>query len=382
MNARDLDEARSGRPSPFVVHRLSEMAGKTIPERDWLIPSVLIRRSITLFAGDGGVGKSLMSQQLQVAAALGKDWLGINIPRPISSFGFYCEDDKDELDRRFSAICQHYGTTFEAVGDNISYTSRVGMEENELVTFRGKNEFGKATRTATYDQVEYEVKHAGHELIVIDTVSDIFAGNENIRYQVKAAVTTLRRLAIINNGGVIINAHPSKSAMLDGSGFSGSTAWNGAVRNRLYLSTPKKPASDEDDGPTDERVLKVMKSNYGPFGEKIKCKWQDGVFVLKPQGPGSLTDRLEIDARILKAAEYLISNGERLAAAHKARNGFACRINDLPTCRDLSWEALVKAQDRFLETGKLVKVEVGPPAKRYVFVRPPHLRYPGEKEAA
>lgn len=381
MSAYDLDESRLKRASPFIVHRLSEMAGKPIPERDWLIPSVLIRRSITLFAGDGGVGKSLMSQQLQVAVALGADWLGVHIPKRISSFGFYCEDDKDELDRRFHAICKHYGTTFGAVGEMISYTSRVGMEDNELVTFRGKTEYAKATRTATFDQVEYEVKHGGHELIILDTVSDVFAGNENIRYQVKAAVSTLRRLAIINNGGVVINAHPSKSAMLDGSGFSGSTAWNGAVRNRLYLSTPKKPVDSEDDGPTDERVLKVMKSNYGPFGEKIQCRWQDGVFVRNDKGPGSMLDRLETDARILKAAEYLIVNGNRLAAAHKARNGFVNLVRALPSCRDLSWEGLIKAQDRLVADGKLVKVEVGPPSDRYVFIRPPHMHYPGEKSS-
>lgn len=380
-DVRDLDNVRERRPAPFEVFSLGELEGRKIPERDWLIPSVLIRRSISLFAGDGGVGKSLASMQLQVAAALGKDWLGIQVAQPISSFGYYCEDDKDELDRRFRDICSYYGCTFADVGHRVRYTSRVGMEENELVTFRGKQEFGKPERTATYKQLEEEIKENDIQLVILDTASDVFAGNENIRYQVKAFVTTIRRLAIINNGGVILNSHPSKSSMADGSGFSGSTAWNGAVRNRLYLATPKKPMTDEDDGPTDERVLKVMKSNYGPFGEKIKCRWEKGVFVRVDQGPGSMLDRLEMNARILKAAEYLIGNGHRLAAAFNQPSSFVNLIRTLPSTRDLSYGALCKAQDRFIEDGKLVRVEVGPESRRRVFVRPPHMKYPGEKDA-
>lgn len=379
-DVREIDDERARRPRPFVVHSLGELEGKQIPERDWLVPSVLIRRSITLFAGDGGVGKSLMTMQLQVAAALGRDWMGIPIGRKIPSFGFYCEDDKDELDRRFLRICQHYGTTFSEVGDLVRYTSRVGEPDNELVTFRGKMEFSKPVRTPTYDQVEEEIKDYGTELVILDTASDIFAGNENIRFQVKSFVTSIRRLAIINNGGVILNSHPSKSAMQDGSGFSGSTAWNGSVRNRLYLSTPKKKGDEDDDGPTDERVLKIMKSNYGKFGEKIRCKWDDGVFVQVSNAPGSMIDRLETDARILKATEYVIGNGGRIAANTSAKNSLAATIRNLPSCRDLQFHAVCNAQDRMIADGRLVKVAVGPASKEQVVLRPPHLRYSGEHQ--
>jgi len=377
----DLDDTRQSRPSTLRVRSVGDLQGKTIPERDWLIPSVLIRRSITLFGGDGGVGKSLMSMQLQIAAALGKDWLGIQIPRPISSFGFYCEDDDDELDRRFQTICAHYGCKFSDVGDMVRYVSRVGEPDNEMVAYRGKSDVAKAARTATFGQVQDEIKTWGTELIVLDTVSDIFAGNENYRYQVKSFVTILRRLAIINNGGVVLTAHPSKSSMQDGSGFSGSTAWNGAVRNRLYLSTPKRKGDEDDDGPTDERILKIMKSNYSPFGEKIKIQWQSGVFVpTETSGRGSLIDRLADNDRVLKAVEYLIQRGAKLSAAPKARNALVNEIRDLPSCKDLSWAGAIKIQDALLQSGQLVLVEVGPPSGRYTFIRPAHMKYPGEKD--
>lgn len=376
----DLDEQRRARARPFLVKDASDFEGKAVPDRDWLIPSVLVRRSLTLFSGDGGTGKSLLCLQMQVAAALGGSWLGLDMPGKMSSFGYYCEDDEEEIHRRLWDVCRDVGCSFRDLDGRVRFISRVG-EENELVVFRGFKDNSKAVRTDLFRQVEDEVSQWGSQLIIVDTAADAFAGNENIRPQVRAFVNMVRRLALINNGGVILNSHPSKSAMADGSGFSGSTAWNGSVRNRLYLTRPKaKGEAEEDEGPTNDRVIKVMKSNYGPFGEKINCRWEKGVFVRTDKGPGSLIDRLEMDARILKAAEYLIGNGNRLAATPKARSSFACEINNLPSCRDISWATLVKAQERFLQDGKLVKVKVGPPSGRVICVRPPHLHYADERE--
>lgn len=374
----DIDDHRDRRAASFDVLDASDFEGVAVPERDWLVPSVLVRRSLTLFAGDGGTGKSLLCLQMQVAAALGRDWLGLQMPAPMNSFAFYCEDDRDEIHRRLFDILRQNQCSFADLRGRVRFISRVGLE-NELVTFSGYKDTAKAKRTALFHSIEDEIKDWGAQLIVIDTAADAFAGNENIRPQVRAFVNLMRRLALVNNGGVILNSHPSKSSMTDGSGFSGSTAWNGSVRNRLYLTRPKQKDED-DEGPTDDRVLKVMKSNYGPFGEQIKCRWEKGVFVRTDKAPGSMLDRLEIDVRILKAAEYLIGNGNRLAAAHKSRSSFACLINSLPSCRDLSFGLLVKAQDRLLADKKLVRVTIGPPSDRVVCLRPPHMHYAGEKD--
>jgi RecA-family ATPase len=377
----DFAERSAARARPFKVRQLGDLEGKTIPERDWLIPSVLLRRSITLFAGDGGVGKSLMAMQLQVACALGADWLGIPTGTKIPSYGFYCEDDDDELDRRFAAICRYYGCSFQDVGELVRYSSRVGEPDNELVTFRGRGDYAKAARTATYDQITEEVDNWGAQLIILDTATDIYAGNENIRYQVKAFVNLIRNYALINNGGVILNAHPSKSAMADGSGFSGSTAWNGSVRNRLYLTAPKLRDDEEDsEQKSNERLLKVMKSNYGPFGEKMRLKWDNGVFI-RTDGPaagGNLIDRLDAEAKLLAAARYLVGKGSFLAANFNAKNSLLAEARRLPSCRDIGFGVLRAAQDALEADGELVKVEIGPNYRRRMYIRPSGMTLPGE----
>ena len=58
-------------------------------------------------------------------------------------------------------------------------------------------------------------------------------------------------------------------------GMSGSTQWNNAARSRLYFTASKM----HDDTQSDVRELRVMKSNYGPPGEIVRLRWQNGVFV-------------------------------------------------------------------------------------------------------
>ena len=370
------------RPRPFRVLDIGDLHGRPIPEREWLVPGLLVRGGITLLNGDGGMGKSLLCLQLQVAAALGEQWLGIDLGDPIVSYGFYCEDEEDELHIRLASISKHYGIPFDAIAGKVLYSSRVG-EDNTLMSFNYRNDNG--SRTATLQQMEELVRLNRVQLIVIDTVADTFQGNENIRPQVRAFVNSIRRLALINRGGVILTAHPSRAGLADGSGLSGSTGWNGSVRSRIYLTKPKTLDKDIDgeEEPTNERLLKVMKSNYGPSGDKVRLKWDAGVFVRTDvsDGPTGIVDRLEEDRNIVQACEWLIKNGAYLAADPNTKSSLVNRVRQLPSCKLISWRAAMAAQDRLLDAQKLVRVELGPQSKRRVYIRPAYLRYPGEHEA-
>lgn len=385
MNTKPIDitEERHGRPVPFRTRGADELVGKPLPKRDWLIPSIAIRRSITLLSGDGGVGKSLLCLQLQVAAALCTSFLGMQMPQePINSLGFYCEDDDDEIHRRLASILKFYNAGFEDIGDRVRWISRVG-EENELVTFRSqaKGQNARAAKTTLFGQLEEEIRDWGSELVIIDTVADTFGGNENYRNEVKTFINLMRRLTFPNNGSILLNAHPSKSAMADGSGFSGSTAWNGSVRQRLYFTIARKKGEESDHGPTDERELKVMKSNYGKFGESIKCVWSDGAFdeADRPSSQGTL-ERIEIDNKVLKAAEILVQKGTMIVAAVNSRNRLAILAPQTSLCRGMSRTTIENSLNRLMEAGKLIQVELGPKSRRQIYIRPGALRYPGEDQ--
>jgi RecA-family ATPase len=380
----DLDSKRNARPSPLRIRDISELEGKPVPDRQWLIPGLLVHRGITMMSGDGGTGKSLICQQLQIAAALGKPWMGIDLPESLPSLGFYCEDDEDELHRRFYDICNHYGCHFRDVAGSVRYMSRVG-EKNELMTFWSgrKGGDGEGQRTALLQQLEEDTRMLGTRLTVIDTVADTFAGNENIRPQVRSFITALRRLALINNGGVLVTAHPSVSGMADGSGRSGSTGWNGSVRSRVYFYKPKVKDQDIDgeEEPTNERILKTMKSNYGPAGEKMRCQWDAGVFVRTDiaNSGANLFDRLDVQRKLVDAAADLIRNGEYLSPQVKSRTSLTALARSLPSCRNFSAQALTAAQRALLDAKRLEIVEAKRDGKWLSSIRPAHVRYPVER---
>lgn len=378
--AIDLDKERAGRPAPLRVVDASDFQGKPVPERDWLIPQMLLRRSVTLVNGDGGVGKSLLMMQLQVAAALGEPWLGLPMPADgITSFALYCEDDEEEVQRRLADVLRFYNASFADLHGRVLFMSRVG-EINEMMKFGWKNDTGQ--RTALFNQVEDQIRMRGVQLTVLDTVADVFMGNENIRPQVRGFITAIRRLALINNGGVLITAHPSRAGMADGTGLSGSTGWNGSVRSRIYLTKPKVKDADIDgeEGQTNERILKTMKSNYGASGDVIRLRWENGVFMRTDTTGGSLLDRLDDDRKVLEAARWLIGRGNLLSPSHVSRTALATLVTRVPSCKDITQKKAFAAQERMLGNGKLVTVEMGPKSKRVLYIRPTDMRYPGEPE--
>lgn len=76
---------------------------KQPPNRDWVIEGWLPTGYVTAIYGDGGVGKSLLAQQLMTAVATGSSWLNIPIKQS-KVYALLCEDDEPELWRRQYAI--------------------------------------------------------------------------------------------------------------------------------------------------------------------------------------------------------------------------------------------------------------------------------------
>lgn len=250
--------------------------GKSAPHLDWMVEGAFLRGSVAILAGDGGLGKSLILQQLMTASAVGSDWLGMRTTKA-RSLAVFCEDDPDELHRRQEAINRHYGCGMRDL-DGVMMESRAGRD-CVLMSFRQWG--GDGTLTAMYDQLSYAADQHKADIIILDTLADVFSGNEVDRNQPRAFIRALRRLAIKRQGVVILTQHPSVEGMATGTGRSGSTGWNNSVRSRLYLTMPKKKGADEDNGPTNERLLRSMKNNYSKFGGKTPVEWKDGVFVVK-----------------------------------------------------------------------------------------------------
>lgn len=264
------------REAPHGLFRASQWAGVPVQPVQWLVPDWIPKGEVTLYTGDGGLGKSLSMQQLQTALALGADWLGLPVCGRAVSMGIYCEDAVNVLHVRQQGLNKLFWCEYEDL-DRALLISRKGAESNYLAIYDGHSE---PTLTKLYEWVNEMLTKHKPELLVLDTLADMFAGNENDRAQVRNFVSVLNGIAMRFNVALVLCGHPSRAGLSTGEGSSGSTAWHNSVRSRLYLT------KDEDTG---LRVLKKMKSNYGPSEGEVRMAFDPETlgFVTEKQRPNS-----------------------------------------------------------------------------------------------
>ena len=243
---------------------------KPIPSRKWCVDGVIPRHEVTQISGDGGGGKSIITLQLLVAATAGGDWLGHKVPN-MRVLGVYCEDDEDELHRRTAGILHGEGLDFSDC-DGLTLTCRKGRES---ILFEANYNDMEGSTTAFYDRLRHTAMELGAEIIILDSLYNFFAGNENNRGHANQFVNALCQMAQAIGGAVVLVSHPSLSGMASGSGTAGNTAWHNAVRSRLYLHREKTNNPDD----IGELVLEDMKQNYGPKNGKMKLRYDSGRFI-------------------------------------------------------------------------------------------------------
>lgn len=327
---------------------LGSLQGKPVPERRWLVNPWVPLGTVTMLSGDGGTGKSILTLQMLTAAALGKKWLGLDTMR-CKALGIFCEDSEDEIHRRMADVLAHYGAEFSDLED-LEIHSLLG-EENALMDFtRDEWRWNVSER---YHQISRKISESGAQLIVLDSLHDLFPGNENARPEVRRFIQTLAAWALNFDAAVVLNAHPSMSGLNSGSGTSGSTAWNNAVRSRLYLSRMK-----QDDGAvaaSDVRTLTRHKANYASVGDSRTLRWAGGVFIDEPEPTGLLLDLQNIRAEtaflacLKTATEQGRSVGDASNSARYAPKVFAA----MPERDNQSKRDLEGAMQRLFSAGTI-----------------------------
>jgi RecA-family ATPase len=259
-------------PTPAEITWIDPAAwtGQNPPPREWEVEGWIPRHEVTLLYGDGGIGKTLLIHQYATAAAAGRPWLGQKT-RQARVMCFFCEDSSEELHRRQVDINASFQIGHKDLG-GLRLASRK-HEDNLLAAW---DRSGSAMKlTPAWHRLKRDAIAFGADVLVIDTIADVYGGSEIDRVQVNAFVKgCLGSLAKAIGGSVIALGHPSLSGKSTGSGTSGSTAWSNAARSRIYLRYPEKTDSGNI------RELEGMKLNYGPKGSLLKLRWERGAFAV------------------------------------------------------------------------------------------------------
>jgi len=294
-------------------------ASEPPPRRELIEGFGLTLGEPALMAADGGVGKTLFSQQLATCIAGGVDWLG-PVRFPGAVLAFYCEDPIDELHRRQRGICRQFGIDPASLHGWLHLRSRVGLD-NGLMRFDSRDK--KAIELPLLDHVEAEVARIKPRLLILDNLAQMFLGDLSDTSLATQFSNRMARIALQHECVVYMNAHTPKS----GAEFYGAVAWNNAVRVRFFMEseTEADPVNPDRRKPTGRTFLSRPKANYGDRTGAMILRWHDHALV-RDDKPRTMAEHVAASDRASEVDEILLSGlaaltERRLNASHSRRAG-------------------------------------------------------------
>jgi RecA-family ATPase len=344
------------KPLPYLD--MSSWNANPAPEREWAVENRLPMYQPHLTTGHGAIGKSLLELMRAVAHVLGKPWLGMPVRQgPVIYLG--AEDEEDELHRRLEAILRHYGATFSDIVGQLHLLSYVG--EDCLLGIPDHNRIIRPT--GLYQRLLADAIKIKPVSVTIDTLTDVYAGDEIDRNQTTQFVKLLQHMSIKARCSTAILAHPSNAGMATGSGLSGSTGWHNKVRSRLYMHSPTTAKGEEID--SDVREIQFLKNNYGRQGDSIQIRWANGVFV--PEGGPTSFEKIARDRddeqRFLDLLAKYDSQGRKLSHKVKANN-YAPKVFGAEK-GGITTKRFEQAMERLFEARRVHIATYGPPTKSW-----------------
>ena len=267
-----------------------------VTDRRWMTYPLLPESEVTLLTGQGGVGKSFL--MLQIACLLAAEYTDASLkqeklaggtqyhyfvqpeikpkwgePQPVVYASY--EDDMSEIRRRINYLQTRFGWVSERQKHIFKNFHPISMRQLGPVWAPdlGKHWQTRSQPTRVADLLKKECEHKKAKLLMIDPLSAAFYGDENNKAEVYAFINSWASWGEKTETAVLISAHLPKNRDSRRSGYSGSTAWEGAVRSLFTLDRFDINEDEEGERKKDGNknlprkaylAIKGIKGNYAP----------------------------------------------------------------------------------------------------------------------
>lgn len=299
--------------SPYDLPKsIAHLLNADYPDTEWVWEGFVLKGHVNLLYGDGGVGKSLLALHLAISVAAGRVLLDNEVIR-MPVLALFAEDGEAEVSRRSQQIYKDYKLNPD---DDLPVGLWCQPHGDTLLAVIADT--GEVTEQPRLHNLRAELEKIGKPaLVILDSMADLFAMNESLRLPVNAAMKrVLGPLCREFDCTILVLAHPSKASMSDGSHYSGSTAFNNAVRQRLTLEVIKGQ-ENLDMGAPKALKLTVAKSNYG--SDSCKEIWLTGCLMSPPIPETIQSIRLQRNFVLLEVVKNL--NAGRRVVQNNGNHG-------------------------------------------------------------
>lgn len=218
--------------SPLILRPAKLPEPATIPPRQWLYGTQLLRGFVTVLVAPGGTGKSTYAMVVAAALACGKKLLGEHIFASVRTAILNLEDPMEELDRRLAAITiRHKISTSEIEGRLFLHSG-----EDRPVTMAAFGDDGFTVINPDEEALTAEIMAHDIGLIIVDPFAESHTLEENSNPQMIQAAAAWRRIARATNCAVLLVHHVRKGAVMDIDSARGAKGLTDSARVGLLLS--------------------------------------------------------------------------------------------------------------------------------------------------
>lgn len=238
MSARRRKNVSPGRG----FTRLSEVPEQRVR---WWWAHRLPWGTVSLLAGDGGMGKSTLAQELGARMTRGESPPGSSASQPRGVVLLTAEESLSMVIR----------PRMEAMGADLDRVVLIDHDDEE---------WADVSLPGDLDRVEEECHRADAGLLIIDSgpafLDQGLSGNAEA--DIRTLLRPLARLAERRDLIVLVLVHLNKKTGTTASTrVMGGAAWRNAARTVLFMTTPE----EANHRTTDERLVIVEKSNLGIY---------------------------------------------------------------------------------------------------------------------
>ena len=250
------------------------------PPRDFVLEDVILAKKVCVLGGLGGVSKTMYSMQLAVSIALGRDFLGK--PTKVGSVLLILgEEDQEEIDRRFNAICTDLklsAAEIQLVDGRVRAYPMNGLDarftKKDMGSLEGTDFPAEIIAAASELETGSGLPLA---LIGLDHAGLIHGGEFNSREDVVQTMRQANHISSEVGAATLVLAHSPKTSIgkeeSDQNDVTGSAAWVDLSRAAFILRAMSQAEAKEYGVSKDARnayvTFTVVKNNYGPTGEKL-----------------------------------------------------------------------------------------------------------------
>lgn len=240
-----------------------------IPPRPWIAQGYLLRGAVSLLAGMGAAGKSMLALGYSVALSQGWEWGNFKPTSPCRIFLYNVEDDREEQRRRLSAVLMSLNMQPEDIAGRVVRCGPNGLAQ--LLDFDPMT--GGVKPTANMVALLDRIQREKPDVLIVDPLAELHTAPENDNNALRSVIAYFRRIAQDHNMAVLIILHTRKgpSSPGDPDTIRGASSIVGAARVALTACTMSEEEASEL-GISEEarrRHFRVdgAKSNYAAIRE-------------------------------------------------------------------------------------------------------------------